>query len=271
MDRRVLQIARKFSRKLIDQGAEGVVLFGSWVRGDAYKESDIDIHAIGRGPCYRLERFEGFLFSMSWATARSHRMAFGSPGKVGGIIHAWRGAKIIYDPKGIAEALKREALEWRWELLGTQTDKWVAEELTGYSEEVHKLVGNLELGQKDSAAVQRSLLAIHLARILAVHHRILYDSENHLWDLVSAKMGPKWTKVQSAALGEGDENFVDTCNAALQLFALATHDIRHMLDERQYRVVAHACKLAGHPLKDDLDNDFRSARPRRIEKKGRKN
>ncbi len=271
MDRRVLDVSRKFSRKLIDQGAEGVVLFGSWVRGDAYKESDIDIHAIGRGSRYALERFQGFLISVSWATGRSHRIAFRSPSKVGGIVPAWRSAKLIYDPKSIAEALKREAQEWRWELLGTRADKWVAEELTGWAEEVHKLIGNLELGQRSSAAVQRSLLAIHLARILAVHHRILYDSESQLWDLVSARMGPKWTKVQDAALGEGDENFIDTCNAALQLFASAALDVRRVLDERQYRIVAHACEIAGHPLKDDLDNDFRSARPRRNVEKGRRN
>lgn len=270
MDRRVSWVASKFSRKLIDQGAEGVVLFGSWVRGDAYKESDVDIHAIGRGSRCELERFQGFLISVSWATARSHHMAFRSPGKVGGIVPAWRGAKIIHDPKGIAEALKREAREWRWELLGTRADKWVAEELTSWAEEVHKLVGNMELAQRNSAAVQRSLLAIHLARILAVHHRILYDSENLLWNLVSTKMGPKWTKVQSAALGEGDENFMDTCDAALQLFALAVDDMRRVLDKRQFSVVAHACEIAGHPLKDDLDKNFRSAKPRRSGEKGRR-
>ena len=269
MDRQVLKVARKFSGKLLAQGAEGVVLFGSRVRGDAYKESDIDIHAIGRGSRHKLERFQGFLISVSWATGRSYREAFRSPGKVGGVISPWRGAKIIYDPKGIAESLKREAQEWRWELLGARADKWVAEELTGWAEEVHKLVGNLELGQRESAAVQRSLLAIHLARILATHHRILYDSENQLWSVVSAKMGSKWAKVQSAALGEDDENFVDTCSAALQLFALAANDVRCVLDDRQFRVIAHACEIAGYPLKNDLNDDFRSAKPLRIDEKGR--
>lgn len=76
-------------------------------------------------------------------------------------------------------------------LLGKSVERWVAEELTSYAEEVHKLVGNLQLKRKSAAAVQRSLLAIYMSPILAVHHRILYNTENQLWDLVSKRMGKK--------------------------------------------------------------------------------
>jgi hypothetical protein len=87
-----------------------------------------------------------------------------------------------------------------------------------------------------------------MAKVLSVHHRILYDSENRLWDLVSVKMGKSWASVQSTALGEGGESFEDTCDAALQLFSLTAQEVKDLLDERQYQVVAHACKIAGHPL-----------------------
>ena len=87
-----------------------------------------------------------------------------------------------------------------------------------------------------------------MAKVLSVHHRILYDSENRLWDSVSAKMGKPWANVQSAALGEHDESLEDTCAAALQLFSLAAREVKHLLDERQYQVVAYACKLAGHSI-----------------------
>ena len=99
MRKKVLQVARAVSERLASEGAEAVVVFGSQVREDAYKESDIDVHAIGKGLSYRLERFQGFLVSISWATARQHHRAFKNPGEVGGIIPAWRNALIIYDPK----------------------------------------------------------------------------------------------------------------------------------------------------------------------------
>jgi predicted nucleotidyltransferase len=248
MRKRVLQVARAVSERLASEGAEAVVVFGSQVREDAYKESDIDVHAIGKGLSYRLERFQGFLVSISWKTVRQHHHAFRNPCEVGGMIPAWRNALIIYDPQKIAGELKGKARKWRWASLGSRADRWVAEELTGWAEEVHRLIGNLQLKRRSAASVQRSVLAIHVAKVLSVHHRILYDSENQLWDLVSAKMGKSWASVQSAALGEGGESFEDSCDAALKLFSLAAREVKDLLDERQFQVVAHACKIAGHPF-----------------------
>jgi hypothetical protein len=68
-------------------------------------------------------------------------------------------------------------------------DGWVAGETTALTEEVHKLVAALRAGQRTTAAVQRSVLTLRPAQVLAVHRRILYGSENRLWDLVAEAMG----------------------------------------------------------------------------------
>jgi predicted nucleotidyltransferase len=251
MNRRFLRIARDISDKLVGEGAEAVVLMGSYARGDAYAESDLDIHAIGKGPQQRLEHDRGLLISVSWATRRQNREAFRNPREVGAVIPAWRSAMIIYDPRGIAETLKKAAQDWSWKSLGSHVDTWVAEELTSYAEEVHKLVGNLRLGRRSAAAIQRFLLAVRMAPILAVHHRILYDTENQLWDLVSTRMGAEWTRLQGIALGESSRKFEETCRAALQLFFLVAQQVKPLLDERQYNVVANACKIAGYLLTRD--------------------
>lgn len=248
MNERVLLVGKGYSRKLIKRGAEAVVLFGSWVRGDAYEESDIDIGAIGEGPDYRLEQYKGFLVSVSWMNEEQHRQDFRDPGKVGGIIPAWRNAFIVYDPKGVARRLQEEAIRWQWQHIERQTDRWVAEEITGWAEEVHRLVGNFKLGRRSAAAVQRSALAMKIPPIMAAHLRILYETENRLWDLVSARMGEEWAHFQRAALGEGDQSFRDTCKASLWLYVMAARQVEDLLDRRQRQVVSSACKIAGESI-----------------------
>jgi hypothetical protein len=87
-----------------------------------------------------------------------------------------------------------------------------------------------------------------MAPILAVHFRILYGSENALWELVGEAMGDEWKKLQRSAFGEGKTNFAESCDAALKLYAVAANSIRSLLTEQQRAVVAHACKLAKRPL-----------------------
>ncbi len=244
----ILRVTKRIARNLKSEGAEAVVLMGSHVRGDFYSDSDIDIWAIGKGPFYRLDRIDDNLVSISWRTVTECRKEFRNPASVGGAVPGWRSAIILHDPKGVATSLKKEAVDWDWDVLGMRREKWVAEELTGWTEEVHRLIGNLELRRPSAAAIQRSVLAIRLAPILAVHHRIMYDTENRLWDLVGEKLGEEWSSAQSAALGLGGESLEKSCRAALRLFILTAKEIDSLLDDRQRRVVEHACEIASMAL-----------------------
>lgn len=246
------RVARELTGELVAAGAEAVVLLGSHARGAAHRHSDIDLYALGPGPAYRLERRGDFLVAVSWRTAAQEREAFLTPARAGGAIPAWRRALLLADPAGSAAALVREARDWTWDAIGrARCDAWVAEEVTGYAEEVQKLVGSLALRQTWTAAVQRAVLALRLAPILAVHRRLLYETENQLWALVAAALGKRWARAQGVALGAGGEPFERTCAAALELYGLAALETRRLLDRRQHAVVAHACALAGHPLPDD--------------------
>ncbi len=251
-DPEAIKAAREVAKELMAKGASAVVLFGSHVRGDAYPESDIDLVAIGEGPFYRLKQQGKYLASISWRTAEQLHEHFRKPQDIGGTIPGWQKAVILEDSEGIASSMQQEALEWdweaRWKSLEEECNSWVAAEITGLVEEVHRLVGNLRLGRKMVPAVQRSVLALHLAGILFVHHRLLYESENQVWELVSEKMGEPWASVQARGLGLGGEGLEETCEASLELFALAAGEVRHLLDEEQRQVVAHACELAGWRL-----------------------
>lgn len=238
-------VARQVARELAEGGAEAVVLVGSHARGEAEPNSDVDLLAIGSESydC-RLEMKGGVLVSVSMQPFAEFRRDLERPERICSAVPGWREARVLHDPHGLAASLVRDAREWTWKPMERRCGEWVAGEITGNAEEVHKLVAALGGGNLSTAAVQRSLLAVHLAPILAVHHRILYGSENRMWNLVSDAMGEEWAKAQSAALGLNGEPFEETCRAAMELYLLAAAEAHGLLDERQRRVVERAVATA---------------------------
>jgi hypothetical protein len=235
-----LSVADRMAGPLAAAGARAVALVGSHARGDATKGSDLDLAVIGDGPHYRLEVRDGLLVSLGWASAEEQRRRLYDPSRLGTHVPGWRRAVLLHDPERLAADLQHEALAWRWEDVSDRCDAWVAESVAGYAEEFEKLAASLLRGDHLLAAAQRSLLALRLAGLIAVHRRILYGSENQLWYLVSMAMGPAWQEAQSAAFGIDGEDIDASCRAAQRLFSLAASEVRPVLDERQRDVVDHA-------------------------------
>jgi hypothetical protein len=178
-----LSVAWQAAAELAGNRAEAVVLVGSHARGDAGPESDIDVLAVGpRRSSRRLERRGGLLVSMSPRQPDVYRREMADPASVCTAVPGWREAVVLHDPEGKAGA-------WTWYQLERRCVGWVAEEITALAEEFHKLVAALRVGHRTAVAVQHSVLALRPAQILAVHRRILYGSENRLWDLVAEAMG----------------------------------------------------------------------------------
>ena len=240
-----LSVARQAAEELSGDGAGAAVPVGSHARGDAGPESDVDVLAIGpRTFIFRLEHRGGLLVSASSQPSEAYRREMADPGSASTAVPGWREAVVLHDPEGKAGALIEEARAWTWGSLEWRCDGWVAEEITALAEEVHKLVAALRAGYRTRAAVQRSVLALRPAQILAVHRRILYGSEHRLWDLVAEAMGEEWHVARSAALGLNGEPFEVTCRAALKLYGLTVDNVYQLLDERQRGVANHARLLA---------------------------
>ena len=181
-----------------------MTVVGSYARDEAGPQSDLDLLAVGdESYLPRLSLCEGLVVSESMQPFEIHRESFRQAELMCTAVPGWRDALVLYDPEGLADGLIREAREWRWEPHERRCDEWVAEKITGYAEEVFKLVAALKNDCRPTAAVQRSLLAVRLAPVLAIHHRVLYGSENQLWDLISGAMGEEWSRYQSVALGNG--------------------------------------------------------------------
>jgi hypothetical protein len=159
-------------------------------------------------------------------------------------VPGWRDAVILFDPEGVARRLQATARRWSWGPVEAACDQWVAEEITGFAEEVHKLAVALERREDAKAAVQRAVIALRMASIVAIRRRMLHGTENVLWDLAGAAMGREWARAQAVALGVGQASPTEACRAAMRLYALTADEVMPLLDREQRSVVRHAVSLA---------------------------
>lgn len=81
---------------------------------------------------------------------------------------------------------------------------------------------------------------------MAVHHRLLYGSENGMWAQVAGHMVQPWSSIQSQALAEHSEPLTVSASAALRLYELAAQACWSLFDPRERRVVAHALTLTAN-------------------------
>lgn len=253
VDAPILRVARAVARDLAARGARAVVLTGSHARGDAHAHSDIDLMAIvPRRPSGEDRRtwlrpvrvIGGQLVTVAWETEASARATFRNPERATTFVPGWREAIALHDPDGFAARIKRRAEAWTWREIAAAADAHVANGITGLAEEVHKLAGMLATGNRHAAAAQRSILAVWLAGLVALRHRILFGTDNALWELVAERMSEPWASTQAAALSENGEALEASCAAALRLYALAAAEARPLLDRGQRAVVDAACEIA---------------------------
>jgi hypothetical protein len=242
LQKQAVAAAQSLAESLAKDGARAVALTGSFALGQGHPESDLDLIALGDGPEYRLFRSEPFLVSLAFRSPEAVRNEFANPMRMCTSVPGWRSAVILHDVAGEAAALKADADAWTWERVRQITDAWVADELTGLAEEVHKLVMRRAAPGNDGLALG-GYLAVQLPRVMCVRHRRLYGTDSRLWEEAAEAMGPEWAANVETVFGTSQASLQERCQAALRLYATAAESVSQLLDERQAAVVSHALQL----------------------------
>jgi len=244
----VLRLATCLADELDPERRAAVLLAGSWARGDAHEASDLDLWVVGRKGAHRILEREGYMVCVKYSTAAEERRELRTPFRLDGAVPGWRNAKILRDPRGLAARLKREAQRFRWSRVRRARDAYLADQLAGWAEEVSKLLRALETGERETASVQRNLLANHMAslRLLAFEH--LWETENGMWEDAGKRSGAEFRSAQRAALGTDGSAWRKSCEGALRLYALTARANLGLLRGDRRRVVLAACRRAGYPI-----------------------
>jgi len=245
--RAVRSIVRKLVPELRANGARAVLLAGSWARGDARRESDIDLWVLGARSGEEERWHAPFVLSLLYTNARAERAKLTNPRHIGGAVPGWRVAVPVFDPYRTARRIQTEAQRFRWNAVAASCDRWVGREMGRWAEEVVKLVRALGAGQDATAAVQRNLIADALGFVMATHQRKFWDSENESWERIGRAVGGPWARAQRAALGIPGGRLVPSCAAALRLYALTARAVAPTLSPNDREIAAHACRTAGMP------------------------
>lgn len=246
--RRARRVADELTRDLVRRGARAVVLGGSWARGDARRESDLDLWVFGLRSGHEVRWRDPFLVTITRTSEARERTKLRHPPYVGGSVPGWKVAVALHDPDGIARRLRSTANRFRWEAISHDCDRWVAEQTVGWAEEAVKLVRALATGSDATAAVQRDLLADHLGFVMAIHRREFWDSENEFWERIGRRVGGAWAQAQQRALGVRRTTLQRSCRAALSLYALTVGAVWPVLSREQRAIASNTIRVAGIPF-----------------------
>jgi hypothetical protein len=191
------------------------------------------------------------MVTVKFSTVASERREMRNPGRLDGAVPGWRQAKVLRDPRGIAAKLKAEARRFRWSLVRRVRDVYIADQLVAWAEEVAKLLRALETGKKETASVQRNLLANRMAYLRLLSAEKLWESENGLWELAAKYAGPEFRSAQRAALGTDGRSWRESCEGALRLYSLTAQANRELLRGEKLRIVVAMCHRAGYPIETE--------------------
>ncbi|MDQ5824514.1 MAG: nucleotidyltransferase domain-containing protein [Chloroflexota bacterium] len=201
------QLIESLIGELADEEIAGIMLAGSYARGEATRFSDIDIAPfLHEGAPPRKKRLfyrDDYLVSVSYKTAAGVRADLSLPNRAIWVVNGYRGAQVLLDRDGTIRALMREIEAFTWEPLQPAANEYAGASLAGSAEAVHKLLGDLSMGNDLAIALTTTNLLWSLTDLVAVQRGVLVQSDRTYYRQVQESVGLEsaWTRYHNIAAG----------------------------------------------------------------------
>ncbi|MAT42328.1 MAG: hypothetical protein CL609_08310 [Anaerolineaceae bacterium] len=237
-------------------GSLGMLLTGSFARGEASAQSDIDLlKFVSEVPADPQKRYvlyvrQGYLISVTTTSVEEKEAEMQKAETAIWCVPGLRQSQVLYDPWSYLHHLRKKAFSFEWEpSLQKEANQYASSQILGYAEEAHKVVSALL--RKDESAMMYGVSALYLAmpRILAVQQGLMIRSENSLFSQVQEAVGDEsdWTKYLRLAMGveqiETTDWVAERGRAGLRLYRETVSYLKNIIPEHQMPVIQNALNV----------------------------
>jgi predicted nucleotidyltransferase len=208
----------------------GIMLGGSYVRGEATPYSDVDLACFMKEdvppPPKRFFYREDRLISVANKTVAGMRADLLRPERA--ILFVSGGRRVLLDKDGSVTRLIHDMEAFRWEPLQEAADQFASFQIMILAERVHKILSELLKDDDLALALAVSEFLHYLTELVAVQRGVLIKSESTYYRQVQATVGvdTDWTRYHRCVIGvsiDGQSavsglNLRDRAVAALRLY-----------------------------------------------------
>jgi predicted nucleotidyltransferase len=186
----------QLAQQLLNENVHAVALTGSFARGDAAADSDLDLVCLVNDPNLiskpeQLHVELGRLVSTTYVTLAHKLRELTQPQWVIHAAPAWQDARVLVDREGALAQLQEAAHAVDWTALRPAAVTYAAEQLTHQVEVALKLIRFMRSGALGQCAVYVLELVQIVAESLAVYGQLQIRSGNEFLNRVSAFVDPE--------------------------------------------------------------------------------
>lgn len=198
----------------------GILLGGSYARGDATEYSDVDIACIVADDSQlqrkRFEYRDGRLVSIGTKSIAGIRRDIAKPDAAIWVAPGIGDCRILLDKDGSVAALLEEVRAFLWEPLQEAANSLVSFRLMLAAEMVHKVANELMKGDHLAVSFAVSKLFGALTELVAIGRGVLIKSDNTYYRQVQEAAGPDsaWARYHRIVAGVPEAATVEARGAA---------------------------------------------------------
>ena len=195
--------------RLDNENTIGITLIGSYARDAGGPFSDVDIRCyvrqvpVSEAEIYSMRYQGGYLVSIYLTRLEDEYTSLRSPQKAIWAVPGLRQSRILLDKDGSIAALQDLAAKFTWEPLQAAANAYASWNLSGFAEEIHKILSGLSQHNESQTLNAIGGLTYGLPITMLVQRGVLIPTENAFIDLAQdiAGRSSAWTRQFRLAVG----------------------------------------------------------------------